>query len=84
MPQHTPKRDFRQEVTDQILADIEHDDLPPWRKPWVAGGLKTLFNTTSLNPYHGGNAIWLIAQAIRLGYDDPRWLTFNQAKEKGW
>jgi len=32
------KPDFLQRVTEQILADIERDDLPPWRKPWVAGG----------------------------------------------
>ena len=32
----TPKRDFRQEVTDQIIEMLEKGTAP-WQKPWEAG-----------------------------------------------
>lgn len=77
------KPDHRQEVTDTIIALME-EGPGRWEKPWRAGGLNTPYNTTSLTPYHGGNALYLMIQAIRRGYDDPRWLTYKQAQERGW
>src|ERR1700756_5675310 len=41
-------------------------------------------NPTSERLYRGGNAIQLMATAVMRGYDDPRWLTYRQAQEKGW
>lgn len=34
-------------------------------------------------PYHGVNALMLWCTAIDKGYEDPRWLTFNQIKNLG-
>ena len=43
------------------------------------------FNAVSGRAYHGINSINLALQSQALGHaDDPRWLTFDQAKEKGW
>lgn len=77
------KRDFRKEVTDQIVEMLEKG-AAPWQKPWQPGALRLPFNpTTDLN-YRGGNALHLMAAAVRKNYEDPRWLTYRQAQERGW
>lgn len=78
-------RDFRQEVTDTIVQMLEKG-VAPWQKPWEPGAtaLSIPFNPTSERAYRGGNAIHLMATALRNGYDDPRWMTYKQAAEEGW
>ena len=78
-----PKRDYRQEVTDNIIRMLE-EGTSPWQKPWRAGALEMPFNPTSERQYRGGNAINLMAVGVSRGYDDPRWMTYRQAQEKGW
>jgi antirestriction protein ArdC len=80
------RRDFRKEVTESIIKMLEQG-VAPWQKPWdsaTVGNLTVPFNPTSNNPYRGGNAIYLMASAIRKGYDDPRWMTYKQAAANGW
>ena len=79
------KRDFRQEVTDNIVQMLEKG-VAPWQKPWEARGnsLGMPMNPTTGKAYRGGNAIHLIATALRRGYDDSRWMTYKQAAENGW
>src|SRR5437016_2785318 len=79
----TPKRDLRQEVTDQIIRALEQGTAP-WQKPWQAGALELPFNPVSGKPYRGGNVVQLMVVASSKGYDDPRWLTYRQAQENGW
>ena len=78
-------RDFRQEVTDSIVRMLE-EGVAPWQKPWEPGApaLSAPMNPTTGRAYRGGNAIHLIATAMRKGYDDPRWMTYKQAAEEGW
>lgn len=78
-------RDFRQEVTDSIVQMLENG-VAPWQKPWEAGSnpLGAPMNPTSGRAYRGGNAIHLIATAMRRGYEDPRWMTYKQASQEGW
>jgi antirestriction protein ArdC len=78
-----PARDFRQEVTDGIIQMLEKG-VAPWQKPWDSSALTMPFNPTSERAYRGGNAIHLMATALRAGYDDPRWLTYKQAADQGW
>jgi antirestriction protein ArdC len=78
-----PKRDFRQEVTDQIIQMLD-SGVAPWQRPWEKGSFGMPFNPTTQNTYRGGNAIHLMATALKRGYDDPRWLTYKQAAENGW
>jgi antirestriction protein ArdC len=80
-----PKRDFRQEVTDRIITMLE-DGVAPWQKPWnpAEGSVGMPFNPTTERSYRGGNAIHLMATGIRQGYDDPRWMTYKQAADRGW
>ena len=85
-PEERPqKRDFRQEVTDNIVQMLEKG-VAPWQKPWEASGksLGMPMNPTTGKAYRGGNAIHLIATALRRGYDDTRWMTYKQAAENGW
>lgn len=41
-------------------------------------------NPVSQARYQGGNRLRLAYQAVKNGYQDPRWITFLQAQEKGW
>jgi antirestriction protein ArdC len=81
----TPRRDFRQEVTDNIVTMLEKG-VAPWQKPWdpSKAPLELPQNPTSNRPYRGGNAIHLLAVGLKRGYEDPRWLTYRQAQEQGW
>ena len=81
--QTPPKRDYRQEVTNQIIEMLEKGTAP-WQKPWEAGATALPFNPTSERGYRGGNALHLMATAARKGFTDPRWLTYRQAQENGW
>ncbi len=83
--QPTPKlRDFRQEVTDNIVALLEKG-VAPWQKPWDAQSqTKMPVNPTTDRGYRGGNAIHLLAVGLQRNYDDPRWMTYKQASEQGW
>lgn len=74
------KRDLRAEITQRILDELEQGKIP-WSKPWAS---VAPFNGASNRPYHGGNRLWLRIVAQDRGYSDPRWMTFNQAREKGW
>lgn len=77
--------DFRQEVTDGIVRLLE-SGVAPWQKPWREGAatLGMPMNPTTEKSYRGGNAVHLMATGLRKGYDDPRWMTYRQASERGW
>jgi antirestriction protein ArdC len=85
MNSRTPsvKRDLRQEITDNIIVALEKGTAP-WQKPWQAGAFEMSMNPTSGKPYRGGNVIQLMLSGMKGGYEDPRWLTYRQALEKGW
>ena len=69
----SPLRDFRQEVTDNIVRMLERG-VAPWQKPWEpgAGSVCIPFNPTSERAYRGGNAIHLMATGLQREYEDPR------------
>ena len=78
------KRDFRQEVTDDIVRLLEQGTAP-WQKPWTAQqSLNLPFNPTTDKPYRGGNVLSLTIAAMRKGYTDPRWAKYRQASDEGW
>ena len=78
-------RDFRQEVTNDIIRLLEQG-VAPWQKPWQPGAvsLGMPMNPTTNKTYRGGNAVHLMATGLRKGYADPRWMTYRQASEGGW
>jgi antirestriction protein ArdC len=74
------KRDYRQEVTADIIKLLE-DGTAPWQRPWNAGELgRSPFNPTTGKSYRGGNVLSLMIAGMRKGYSDPRFLTFKQAQ----
>ena len=76
-------RDYRQEQTDALISAIE-SGTAPWQTPFLPGTEgRRPFNFISGKAYRGGNALLLsIASQIEFG-GDPRWMTFNQASERG-
>jgi antirestriction protein ArdC len=79
-----PPRDYRQEVTNDIIRMLE-EGTAPWQRPWEAGELgRSPYNPTTNRPYRGGNVLGLMISGMRRGYTDPRWLTYKQAHDNGW
>jgi antirestriction protein ArdC len=68
-------------VTNQIINAIEKGTVP-WASPYVAGVKHQ--NLITKIPYHGVNIMLLGLVAQANGYQYPLWLTYNQAKQKGW
>lgn len=54
-----------------------------WRKQWADDGYAQQ-NATTEKAYNNLNQTLLFRRAVRENMDDPRWITFNQAKEKGY
>lgn len=79
-----PPRDYRQEVTNDIIRLLE-EGTAPWQKPWASGQSgRTPYNPTTNKPYRGGNVLALMISGMRRGYSDPRWMTYKQAADQGW
>lgn len=79
-----PLRDYRAEVTADIIKMLEAGTAP-WQKPWEAGEAGRMpWNPVTGKPYRGGNVIGLMVAGMRKGYSDSRWCTYRQAAEKGW
>ncbi|HDR9132004.1 TPA: DUF1738 domain-containing protein [Burkholderia vietnamiensis] len=70
--------DHFQEVTDKIVNALENGTAP-WQKPWAAS-FEWPINGTTGKPYHGINVMLLAANE----FQDGRYCTFKQAKEKDW
>ena len=66
-------------ITDRIISAIEAGGIAPWRKPWVTSASNAPRNPITGKLYRGINVFLLGA----CGFEDPRWMTFNQAKAKG-
>lgn len=62
-------------ITDQILAALNQGEIP-WKRNWKIAFPR---NGKSNRKYNGIN-FFILAMS---GYADPRWFTFNQAKELG-
>ena len=76
-----------QENRDQLVKDLVEamkNGTAPWQQPWT-GDMETPFNAASGRHYHGVNFVRLSMRGAQMGQGgDPRWCTFEQAKEKGW
>jgi antirestriction protein ArdC len=81
-PENSPPRDYRQEVTSDIIRMLG-EGTAPWQKPWQTAS-RMPRNPTTDKPYRGGNVLALMIAAMRKGFTDPRWMTYRQAAEKGW
>lgn len=76
----------RERLKEMFLSSLREERLP-WQQPWVNGGIPHFGihqNPISGVKYHGLNAVMLWATATANQFEDSRWCTFQQAKEKGW
>lgn len=82
------KPDIHQQVTDQVIAALEKGDRPWWpRAMWGSAGMPSVpYNAVSGRAYRGYNHLALMGAAAKMSGEqfDPRFCTFNQAKERGW
>ncbi len=75
--------DFRKSVAEELIKHIEAGTAP-WQKPWEAGkAYIEPMNTATDKSYNGINTLILEMAATKNGYEDPRWMTFKQAKAQG-
>lgn len=76
------KVDFYEKLTNNIIADLQKGAIP-WEKPWF---VSRAINATTGKPYRGVNQLNLavVSAGLSLNCADMRFLTFNQAKAKGW
>jgi len=76
-------RDIYAEVTDRIVSALERGATPwvrPWRTIGARGGLR---NAVSGHEYRGINVMLLGLTTDTAGFENPRWLTYQQAKTLG-
>ena len=77
------ERDFRQELTDKFVAALDEGKIP-WERPWDEVGISARpRNAVSGHEYTGANRMVLTLTQLDQKYADPRWLTFNQARNLG-
>ncbi|MCT2388873.1 zincin-like metallopeptidase domain-containing protein [Erwinia pyrifoliae] len=74
--------EYAKKVADTIIKQLEQGTAP-WIKPWNAGDRFLPHNPTSGKAYKGMNALYLLAVSQERGYDDNRWVTYNQAQAAG-
>jgi antirestriction protein ArdC len=82
----TERPDPMQEFADRILAQLEQG-VKPWVRDWdpdKCGGPQAPFNPVTGSRYHGINVLILGMDMRAFQSGDPRWMTYQQAHEKGY
>ena len=70
------KKTFYSELAENIISELKKGVIP-WRKPWGDSGLP--YNPVTGSRYRGNNLLALLLKNT----DDPRWLTYQQARKLG-
>ncbi len=77
------QNEYYQNVAGKIIEQLKAGTAP-WQRPWQTGGVSGLpHNPVSGTRYRGGNSVVLMVDSILKGYDDSRWVTYEQAKSVG-
>ena len=80
-PKTGPRTKIEEQIALRIIDLLDQGNLPPWDSGWTPAAEN--MNAVSGSPYRGINR-WLTAMTqMECGYQDHRWLTFNQAKKLG-
>lgn len=72
--------DHERNIAQQILDLMERDGIQ-WIKPWAT--MRPFFNAASRHTYTGGNVFTLMLTSMVRGIEDPRFMTFKQARQLG-
>ena len=70
---------FHREFAEKIIAMLK-EGAAPWQKPWEPARHSPHFNPVTGTVYRGINRIITLMS----GYDDPRWMTYQQARAAGY
>ena len=82
----TERRDPMQEFADRIVEQLEQG-VKPWVRDWnpdKCEGPQAPFNPVTGGRYHGINVLILGMDMRAFQTGDPRWMTYQQAHEKGY
>lgn len=71
----------RLNIVNKVIEDMKKDGLR-WSEPYLPA--LSPHNPATGTVYHGGNRLHLAFVAASRGFDDSRWCTFNQIRDKGW
>lgn len=76
--------DVKSQVARALIEAMEKGETP-WQKPWSSASLRPT-NATSLKGYRGVNRILLSLARSKEGvlYRDNRFVTYQQALDRGW
>lgn len=77
------KNNFRKDMAMRFVKALE-EDPKNWKKPWDYSYKGKPFNLTTNKFYKGVNSLWLKMRENANVYNDPRWATFNQIRDKGY
>lgn len=70
------------QVAEKLIEQLKAGTAP-WQKPWGMDNVPAFelpYNAITGNRYKGINTFSLLLK----GYEDPRWMTFNQASANDW
>ncbi len=80
----TSARKFAEDASERCIKLLEKG-VAPWQKGWdrPTDAPAPPHNPVSKTRYKGLNTVVLRSVATERGYSDPRWLTYNQARQIG-
>lgn len=73
---------YRNELVKELAEALERGTAP-WQKPWSEVEKGWPRSAVTGRAYGGKNAVKLYAVSRKMGYTDPRWMTYNQAADMG-
>ncbi len=80
----TNTKEYRNQLAESFVHLLEEKQLD-WKKEWQAPeGIMNPLNGRTGYRYHGINRFYLYLIAMERGYQDNRWCTFHQIKDKEW
>ncbi|MCA8270363.1 zincin-like metallopeptidase domain-containing protein [Burkholderia vietnamiensis] len=76
-------QDHYQDVTDRLIAALERG-AAPWQVARDNRIERLPYNAATGKPFAGPNSLYLSLVQAANGFDDPRWVTYKEAKDLGW
>lgn len=82
----TSKNDILDSVVKRVDDALVSGQKLPWQKPWEPqyGAMSMPHNPITGKTYSPGNTMILSIAAMDHGHDDPRYMTYKQARDAGW
>ncbi|MCI5688992.1 MAG: zincin-like metallopeptidase domain-containing protein [Emergencia sp.] len=75
-------REYRERLSEAFIKSIT-ENPEGWQQEWRSPVSRPV-NAVSGASYRGINRMWLSYQQAAHGWEDPRWCTFKQIKDKEW